>query len=184
MVVGNIYVIAATAVVGGALFGFDISSVSAQLGENSYKCYFNQGPHGPPFDDDPNCSGPRDLVQGGITASMAAGSWLGALISGPLSDRVGRKTSIMIGCIVWYVSDWFSWKSHYTDRNRMVGSTLICAAQNIGMLIVGRIINGLAVGVESAQVPVYISEISPPSKRGRFVGIQQWAITWGILIMY
>ncbi|KAL1968419.1 hypothetical protein VTN77DRAFT_1948 [Rasamsonia byssochlamydoides] len=167
MVVGNIYVIAATSVVGGALFGFDISSVSAQLGENSYKCYFNQGPEGPPFNDNPNCSGPRDLVQGGITASMAAGSWLGALFSGPLSDRLGRKTSIMIGCIVW-----------------IVGSTLICAAQNIGMLIVGRIINGLAVGVESAQVPVYISEISPPSKRGRFVGIQQWAITWGILIMY
>lgn len=52
------------------------------------------------------------------------------------------------------------------------------------MLVVGRIINGLAVGIESAQVPVYISELSPPSKRGRFVGVQQWAITWGILIMY
>jgi len=52
------------------------------------------------------------------------------------------------------------------------------------MLIVGRIINGLAVGIESAQVPVYVSEISPPSRRGRFVGAQQWAITWGILIMY
>jgi sugar porter (SP) family MFS transporter len=52
------------------------------------------------------------------------------------------------------------------------------------MLCVGRVINGLAVGFESAQVPVYISEISPPSQRGRFVGLQQWAITWGILIMY
>lgn len=67
---------------------------------------------------------------------------------------------------------------------RIIGSTLTCAAQNIGMLVVGRIINGLAVGFESAQVPVYISEISPPTKRGRFVGLQQWAITWGILIMY
>lgn len=52
------------------------------------------------------------------------------------------------------------------------------------MLIAGRIINGLCVGIESAQVPVYIAEISPPSKRGRFIGMQQWAITWGILIMY
>ncbi|EIT74767.1 putative transporter [Aspergillus oryzae 3.042] len=60
----------------------------------------------------------------------------------------------------------------------------MCASQNIGMLIVGRIFNGLCVGIESAQVPVYISEISPPSKRGRFVGVQQWAITWGILIMF
>lgn len=52
------------------------------------------------------------------------------------------------------------------------------------MLIVGRIINGLAVGLCSAQVPVYISEIAPPSKRGRLVACQQWAITWGILIMF
>ncbi|OAQ66318.1 sugar porter (SP) family MFS transporter [Pochonia chlamydosporia 170] len=166
MVVGNIYVIAAVAVVGGGLFGFDISSLSAQLGEQSYLCYFNQGPHGPPFTQE-KCSGPHELVQGGITASMAAGSWLGALISGPLSDRLGRKYSIMVGCIIW-----------------VVGSILCCAAQNIGMLIVGRIINGLCVGIESAQVPVYIAEISPPSKRGRFIGMQQWAITWGILIMY
>lgn len=46
------------------------------------------------------------------------------------------------------------------------------------MLIVGRIINGFCVGICSAQVPVYISEIAPPSKRGRLVGAQQWAITW------
>ncbi|RAQ41840.1 sugar transporter [Aspergillus flavus] len=167
MLVGNIYVIAGIAVVGGALFGFDISSMSAQLNENSYKCYFNQGPQGPPFTDDADCSGPESLVQGGITASMSAGSWLGALISGPLSDRIGRKTSIMAGCSLW-----------------IIGSTIMCASQNIGMLIVGRIFNGLCVGIESAQVPVYISEISPPSKRGRFVGVQQWAITWGILIMF
>ncbi|KAA8643928.1 hypothetical protein EYZ11_006405 [Aspergillus tanneri] len=167
MLIGNIYVIAGVAVVGGALFGFDISSMSAQLNENSYKCYFNQGPSGPPFTDDEDCSGPKSLTQGGITAAMAAGSWLGALISGSLSDRIGRKTSIMVGCVIW-----------------MVGSILICASQNIGMLIVGRIINGLAVGIESAQVPVYISELAPPSKRGRLVGVQQWAITWGILIMF
>lgn len=101
MPIGNIYVISATAVVGGALFGFDISSMSAQLGEQSYLCYFNQPPPG--VDQSDGCSGPRSLVQGGIVASMAAGSWLGALISGPLSDRLGRKYSIMVGCIIWYV---------------------------------------------------------------------------------
>lgn len=52
------------------------------------------------------------------------------------------------------------------------------------MLIIGRIINGFCVGICSAQVPVYISEIAPPSKRGRLVSMQQWAITWGIMIMY
>lgn len=47
------------------------------------------------------------------------------------------------------------------------------------MLACGRIINGFCVGICSAQVPVYISELAPPSKRGRLVGAQQWAITWG-----
>lgn len=115
---------------------------------------------------------------------MPAGSWFGALVSGYLSDILGRKKSIMIGCIIW-----------------VIGSTIICASQNIGMLVsaarlvwratpltviqvAGRVINGFCVGIESAQVPVYVSEIAPPSKRGRLVAFQQWAITWGILILY
>lgn len=52
------------------------------------------------------------------------------------------------------------------------------------MLIVGRFINGVCVGICSAQVPVYVSELAPPDKRGLVVGTQQWAITWGILIMF
>ncbi|KAG9322899.1 hypothetical protein KVV02_003426 [Mortierella alpina] len=60
----------------------------------------------------------------------------------------------------------------------------ICAAVNAGMLIVGRIINGVAVGLASMIVPVYQSEIAPKEIRGRIVSLQQWAITWGILIQY
>lgn len=102
MPIGNIYVIASVAVVGGGLFGFDISSISAQLTEQAYLCYFNQGAYGPPPLKPGDCMGPRSLVQGGITASMAGGSWVGSLVSGPLSDRLGRKYSIMVGCLIWY----------------------------------------------------------------------------------
>ncbi|KAK3711730.1 high affinity glucose transporter [Vermiconidia calcicola] len=160
--VGNIYVIAAVAVIGGGLFGFDISSMSAIIGTAAYKCYFNQTGV-----ENGNCGGPTAGTQGGITAAMPGGSWVGALASGFISDIFGRKKAIMIGCIVW-----------------VIGSTIICASQNIPMLIAGRVINGFSVGIESAQVPVYISEIAPPSKRGRLVAFQQWAITWGILILY
>jgi MFS family permease len=96
---------------------------------------------------------------GGITAAMPAGSWLGALISGYLSDILGRKRAIQIGALIW-----------------CIGSIIVCASNGIAMLIVGRIINGLSVGICSAQVPVYITEIAPPSKRGRLVGCQQCKI--------
>jgi len=101
MTVGNIYIITAVAVIGGSLFGFDIASMSAILGTNQYKCYFNDGPEGPPYNSSPTCSGLTSLHQGGVTASMPAGSWLGSLASGYITDIFGRKKAIMIGCIVW-----------------------------------------------------------------------------------
>lgn len=136
--------------------------MSAILGTQAYLCYFNQSGI-----TNGLCGGPTAATQGGITAAMPAGSWVGAIASGYVSDILGRKKSIMIGCVFW-----------------IIGSIIVCASQNIGMLIAGRIINGFAVGIESAQVPVYISEVVPPNLRGRLVGLQQWAITWGILILY
>jgi len=81
-----------------SLFGFDISSQSAILGTWQYNCYFNQGP---PAADKSLCSGPTSSVQGGITASMPGGSWVGAIASGWLSDILERKESIMIGSVIW-----------------------------------------------------------------------------------
>ena len=52
------------------------------------------------------------------------------------------------------------------------------------MLVAGRFINGICVGITSSQVPVYLVEIAKKEKRGSIVVIQQWAIEWGIFIMY
>ncbi|KAL2133749.1 hypothetical protein VTI74DRAFT_1731 [Chaetomium olivicolor] len=161
--IGNVYFIAGIAVIGGALFGFDISSMSAIISTQPYLCQFNQRG----FDKNGLCLGPTDSVQGGITAAMPGGSWLGALFSGFVSDRFGRNNSIQIGSSIW-----------------ILGSIIVAAAVNIPMLAVGRIINGFSVGICSAQVPVFISELATPTKRGRLVSMQQWAITWGILIMF
>lgn len=71
--------------------------MSAIIATQPYLCQFNQLGH----THDGKCIGPKSDVQGGITASMPGGSWLGALVSGILSDWLGRKTSIQIGSVIW-----------------------------------------------------------------------------------
>jgi len=68
------------------------------LGTQQYLCYFNQG-DGTAANKD--CQGPNADVQGGISAAMPGGSFLGAIASGFLSDWFGRKTSVQYGCIIW-----------------------------------------------------------------------------------
>ncbi|CAN6655857.1 galactose transporter [Trichomonascus vanleenenianus] len=134
------------------LFGFDISSVSSFISQEQYVNYFNH---------------PSAIAQGGITASMAGGSFVGSLGAGFVSDKLGRKPTIQISSIVW-----------------CVGAAIQASSRNKAQLIVGRIISGVAIGFASSQVPVYIAEMSPKQIRGRLVGIFQWAITWGIMIMF
>ena len=62
--------------------------------------------------------------------------------------------------------------------------SLQTAANGVALLVVGRIVAGVCVGIASAIVPVYQAEIAPKEIRGRVVSLQQWAITWGILIQY
>ncbi|KAJ6127620.1 High-affinity glucose transporter [Penicillium sp. IBT 18751x] len=150
--ISNIYVLAAFGTIGGALFGFDVSSMSAWIGVDTYTNYFGN---------------PNSDLQGGITASMSAGSFAGSIAAGWLSDYLGRRGSLMIASLVW-----------------IVGAMVQCSAQSVTHLVAGRVVSGLAVGVTSSQTCVYLSELAPARIRGRVVGIQQWAIEWGILIMY
>ncbi|KAI1149324.1 general substrate transporter [Nemania diffusa] len=110
---------------------------------------------------------PVSYRQGAITASMPAGSLVGSLVSSFIADRFSRKIAIQVACIIW-----------------TIGSIIQCAATDVGMLCAGRVIAGLCVGIASSIVPVYQSEIAPKEIRGRVVSLQQWAITWGILIQY
>ncbi|RPA72074.1 general substrate transporter [Ascobolus immersus RN42] len=98
---------------------------------------------------------------------MPAGSFLGSLISSPIANKWSRKYAIQLAGIIW-----------------IIGALIQCFAQNVGMLVAGRVIAGICVGMTSALVPVYQSEIAPKEIRGRIVSLQQWAITWGILIQY
>lgn len=110
---------------------------------------------------------PGPSAQGAMVAAMPAGSLVGALLVTQLADRIGRKRTIILAGLVW-----------------VIGSILQCASVNRGMLVVGRIISGISVGLSSAVVPIYQSEITAPSIRGRIVSLQQWSITWGIFLQY
>lgn len=86
--IGNVYFITAIAVIGGGLFGFDISSMSAIISTQQYLCYFNQGG----LNEQNKCVGPDSDVQGGITAAMPGGSYVGALISGTLHSLLATPS--------------------------------------------------------------------------------------------
>ena len=126
--------------------------MSAIIGTKQYISYFNN-PHG--------------VVQGAIGSALAAGSVVGALFAGPLSDKIGRRDSIFIACLFW-----------------LTGTAIQVACNGYGMLIGGRLINGVCVGITSSQVPVYLAEIAKKEKRGSIIVIQQLAIEWGIFIMF
>jgi len=110
---------------------------------------------------------PGSTAQGAIVACMPAGSLIGSLMVTKLADKIGRKKVIILAGIVW-----------------VIGSILQCASVNRGMLVAGRVISGISVGLSSAVTPLYQAEITAPAIRGRMVSLQQWSITWGILIQY
>ncbi|EFQ87359.1 hypothetical protein CFE70_002159 [Pyrenophora teres f. teres 0-1] len=149
--INNVYFLAIVATMGGMLFGFDISSMSAIIPTSQYM----------------QVNSPAQAFRGAIGSALAAGSIIGSVMAGPISDKFGRRDALLFACIWW-----------------LVGTAIQVATINRGMLIAGRILNGVTVGITSSQVPVYLAEISKHSQRGAIIIIQQLAIEWGILIMY
>ncbi|MFE9172890.1 sugar porter family MFS transporter [Streptomyces kebangsaanensis] len=107
------------------------------------------------------------LEQSSIVSVLLIGAMLGALGAGRLADRLGRRRTLAIEGLVF-----------------IVGTAILVFAAGYAMLLVGRIVLGLAVGAASATVPVYLSEVSPTELRGRFLTLNQLMITIGILISY
>ncbi|KAI8052608.1 general substrate transporter [Gilbertella persicaria] len=110
---------------------------------------------------------PDSLLQGGINGALSAGCFVGALIAGYPADRFSRKFTL-IGASMLFI----------------VGSVFQAAANGVPLLCVGRVLNGISVGITSMVVPLYQSEIAPKEIRGRIVAVQQWSITWGIMISF
>jgi MFS family permease len=104
-------------------------------------------------------------IIGAINSTFSGGAVFGALMGGLTMDRFGRRKTIMIGAMI-----------------AVLGAVLQSAAQNLAMILVGRIIAGWAVGLLSMSVPVYQSECAHPKIRGLIVGLSQQMIGVGFIV--
>ncbi|MGA1798848.1 sugar porter family MFS transporter [Sphingomonas sp. 4RDLI-65] len=100
-----------------------------------------------------------------VTAAILAGAVIGALATSWLSERIGRKLSVMA------VSALFT-----------VGAVACAMAPSVGALIAARVLLGIAVGGSTQVVPMYISELAPQHRRGNLVTMFNVAIGVGILL--
>jgi len=107
------------------------------------------------------------FYQGLVVSSLLLGAMAGAGVAGPLSDRLGRRRIILIAAIVFSVG--------------AIGAAL---APNVGVLVLFRIVLGVAVGAAALIVPLYLSEVAPTEIRGAVSSLNQLMIVVGILLAY
>ncbi|KAK9470705.1 general substrate transporter [Dipodascopsis tothii] len=139
---------------GGLLFGYDQGVISGIITMESFGAKF------PRIYSDSN-------FRGWFVSTYLLSAWFGSLINSPIAERYSRRTSIVVACIIF-----------------VIGSTFQCAGISISMLFGGRAVAGLAIGMLTMVVPLYMAEISPSEIRGGLVVLQQLNITFGILISF
>merc|ERR1711939_272614 len=156
------YMMCAFASFGGIFFGYDSGYINGVTGSET----FIELIEGPP----PPGTDPADWALSGshlslITSILSAGTFFGAIIAGDVADIIGRKWTIIAGCIIY-----------------IVGVILQVANEGLGLIVAGRLVAGLGVGFESAIVILYMSEICPKKVRGALVAGYQFCITIGLLL--
>ena len=147
----NAYLVKSTVVaaLGGLLFGFDTAVISGTTGALRQTFQLSPG------------------MLGITVASALWGTVIGSMLAGFPGDRLGRRDSLRLMAILYFVS------------------ALGCAAAwNWPSLVAFRFIGGLGIGGSSVLGPMYIAEIAPAKLRGRLVGLFQFNVVFGILVAY
>jgi len=106
-------------------------------------------------------------VQGIVVGIVLAGAMIGAAVAGSLSDRFGRRRVILAVAVLF-----------------TAGACISAVAAGLTLLLAGRFLVGLAIGVASMLTPLYLAETSPARERGAIVSLNQLCITLGILVSY
>ncbi|KAK4462203.1 general substrate transporter [Cladorrhinum samala] len=145
---------------GGLLFGYDTGSINGILAMNKFKEDFSTGYREPISDEKGMYPSEVSL----IVAMLSAGTMMGALISAPMGDFWGRRLSLIAAIGVF-----------------CIGAIFQVCATNVPLLVVGRTLAGIGVGIVSVLVPLYQSEVAPKYLRGSLVAAYQLSITIGLL---
>lgn len=107
------------------------------------------------------------LMQGVVTSIALAGAAAGAAGGGGLADRFGRRPVLLLTALLF-----------------VIGGLLSALAPDLAVLLIGRLLVGVGIGVASMLTPLYLAETAPAASRGAMVSLNQLMITLGILVSY
>ncbi len=154
------------AIIGGLLFGYDTAVISGA--EQALGTFFASGNFG------------YNKFWHGVTASSALlGCIIGGAISGMLASRLGRRNSLRLASVLFLLSALGSYRPEFLFFNYGEASYNLMLAFNAY-----RILGGIGVGLASAICPMYIAELAPANVRGTLVSCNQFAIIFGMLVVY
>ena len=155
------------AVLGGLLFGYDTAVISGA--EKGLQAFFM----------DAQDFTYTDGWHGFTSASALIGCIIGSAISGMLATNLGRKKSLIVAGLLFFISALGSMEPEFLffEHGKATYSLLI-------MFNFYRVIGGIGVGLASAICPMYIGEVAPSNIRGMLVSWNQFAIIFGQLVVY
>lgn len=152
------YLICAFASFGGIFFGYDSGYINGVLGLQEFINIIDGPGH-------KTLTAPHQSL---ITSILSCGTFFGAIIAGDIADMIGRKWTVIMGCLIYIIG--------------VVIQMITGPGHGLGVIVAGRIIAGFGVGFESAVVILYMSEICPRKVRGSLVAGYQFCITIGLLL--
>ena len=167
----NSYVVLLTliATLGGLLFGYDTAVIAGAVG--SLRAYFIDPRHLSPD--------AADSLWGFISSSALIGCVIGGLMGGWISTRIGRRGGLIVAAILFLVSALGAAAPEFPFAPIGHGGP-----SYIWNFVIYRMLGGVGVGLASMLSPMYIAEIAPPKVRGNLVSWNQFAIVFGMLVIY
>lgn len=162
-----LFSIVLVAVLGGLLFGYDTAVISGA--ERGLQAFF-MGAKDFQY---------TDFLHGITSSSALLGCIIGSAISGLMAGKLGRKKSLFVAGICFFLSAAGSYYPEFLFFEKGVPTRSLWVAFNLY-----RVLGGVGVGMASAICPMYIAEIAPANKRGKLVSWNQFAIIFGQLVVY